>query len=145
MEEKDFINILWKYFELHANQRMQMMNYYILIVSLFFTALVAMFCSDKDMKIYEGAICVSVIFFSWIFMMFDKRTRGMIKNCENAIKLIEKRYMDQFGVDIMIFTQEELWTKVNKEMTYTKIMYLEFVFIIVIAAISLIAILICAV
>lgn len=78
-------------------------------------------------------------------MMFDKRTRGMIKNCENAIKLIEKRYMDQFGADIMIFTQEELWSKVNKEMTYTKIMYLEFVFIIVIAAISLIAILICAV
>ncbi len=143
MEEKDFMDTLWKYFELHANQRMQMMNFYIVIVSLFLTALVAMFCSDKDVKIYESVVCVSIIFFSWIFMMYDKRTRNMIKNCEDAIKVIEKKYMEKFDPDIMIFTQEALWAKVNKEMTYTKIMYLEFAFVIVIAFIGLIATLIC--
>ncbi len=143
MEEKDFMDTLWKYFELHANQRMQMMNFYIVIVSLFLTALVAMFCSDKDVKIYESVVCVSIIFFSWIFMMYDKRTRNMIKNCEDAIKVIEKKYMEKLDPDIMIFTQEALWAKVNKEMTYTKIMYLEFAFVIVIAFIGLIATLIC--
>lgn len=141
MEEKDFMDTLWKYFELHANQRMQVMNFYIVIVSLFFTALVAMFCSDKDMRMYESVLCVAVIFFSWIFMMFDKRTRSMIKNCEKAIKKIEMKHMEKFGAEIMIFTQEELQTEIKKEMTFTKIMKLEFGFVITAMLLCLLGIL----
>ena len=140
MEEKDFMDTLWKYFELHANQRMQMMNFYIVIVSLFLTALVAMFCSKEDLKVCESALCVGVIFFSWIFMMFDKRTRSMIKNCEKAIKKIEMKYIEKFDAEIMVFTQEELQTKIKKEMTYTKIMKLEFGFVITAMALCLLGI-----
>lgn len=138
MEEKDFVNILWKYFELHANQRMQMMNFYIVIISLFFTGLIALFCADGDMRIYEIMLCIAIIVFTFIFMMFDQRTRSLIKKCEVAIKSVEKKYIDQYGADVMIFTQEELQTQVNKEITYTKIMKLEFSFIIIMALLFLV-------
>ena len=36
MEKRDFVEMLWKYFELHSSQRMQMMNFYIILESLFF-------------------------------------------------------------------------------------------------------------
>ena len=35
MEKRDFVEMLWKYFELHSSQRMQMMNFYIILESLF--------------------------------------------------------------------------------------------------------------
>lgn len=140
MDEKDFMDTLWKYFELHANQRMQMMNFYIVIISLFFTGLIALFCADGDMRICESVLCIAIIFFSWIFMMFDQRTRSMIKKCEAAIKSVEKKYTGQYGADIMIFTQEELQTQISKEMTYTKILKLEFSFIIIAALLLLVGI-----
>lgn len=43
MEKRDFVEMLWKYFELHSSQRMQMMNFYIILESLFFTGLFALF------------------------------------------------------------------------------------------------------
>ena len=66
MEEKDFNNSLWKYFEIHSNQRMQMMHFYILLESLFITGLVALFSAKKDMKFVETGICVAMIFFSFV-------------------------------------------------------------------------------
>ena len=41
---------------------------------------------------------------------------------------MEKKYGDQFGVDIMIFTQEDMRSRIHKEMTYTKILNWEFGF-----------------
>lgn len=49
MEKRDFVEMLWKYFELHSSQRMQMMNFYIILESLFFTGLFALFTADKEM------------------------------------------------------------------------------------------------
>lgn len=121
MEKRDFVEMLWKYFELHSSQRMQMMNFYIILESLFFTGLFALFTADKEMKILESCVCVAIIFFSLIFYGFDKRTRDMIHNCEESIKCIESEYKEAFGRKIMIFTTEEEMT--NKKRHDSKIMY----------------------
>lgn len=127
MQEKDFINNLWKYFELHANQRMQLMNFYIVIESLFLTGLVTMLNSKEDLLIFELGVCIAMIFFSWIFSQFDLRTRNMIHCCEDAIKHVEEKYVNDKGYDkeIMIFSVEE---KIRKDSTYTRLMKLEFMF-----------------
>ena len=121
MEKKDFVEILWKYFELHSRQRMQMMNFYIILESLFFTGLFALFTADKEMKIPESCICIAIIFFSLIFYGFDKRTRDMIHNCEKSIKCVENEYKGTFGHKMMIFTAEEEMT--NEKRHDSKIMY----------------------
>lgn len=137
MREKDFVELLWKYFELHSNQRMQMMNFYLIVESLFITGLIAMVNAKKDLTIYEIGTCIAIIFFSWVFHKFDMRTRNMIKNCEEAIKSIERKYESTFGVEIMVFIQEESKTRLSKELTYTKLMNIQFVFFVIIALVSL--------
>lgn len=131
MEKKDFVETLWKYFELHSNQRMQMMNFYIILESLFFTGLFALFTADKEMKILESCVCFAIIFFSWIFYGFDKRTRDMIHNCEESIKCIENEYRGKFGLKIMVFTTEEEMTNEKRHdskimFTYTTLLIIEY-------------------
>ena len=137
MEEKDFNNSLWKYFEIHSNQRMQMMHFYILLESLFITGLVALFSAKKDMKFVETGICVTMIFFSFVFWGFDRRTREMIHNCEDAIKSIESKYSNQSNYKMMIFTEEEVLTRMRKTWSYTKLMKAEYTFFCVLAIIMM--------
>lgn len=128
MEDRDFYNSLWKYFEIHSAQRIKMMNFYIIIESLFITGLITLFNCKKDMKVVELGICGAIIFFSFIFWGFDKRTKEMIHNCENAIKVIEREYSNQYNPDIMIFHEEETLSRMRKTWSYTKLMIMEYAF-----------------
>lgn len=97
MKKKDFADVVWKYFELHSNQRIQMMNFYLVVISLFFTGLITLMNTEKDMKVFESGICIAIIFVTWIFYNLDKRTKYMIKRCENAIKKLEMEYTQTLG------------------------------------------------
>lgn len=133
MKEKDFVEMLWKYFELHSKQRLQMMNFYLVVESLFFTGLVATMNMKKDTTKYQIGICIAIIFFSWIFHKFDMRTRNLTKNCEEAIKFIESKYASMFGEELMVFTNEERKTGLSKEWTYTKLMNMQYLFFVTLA------------
>lgn len=134
MEEKDFADTLWKYFELHANQRIQMMNFYIIIESLFITGYVTL-TNINDMQEFKVGICIGIILISWIFYKFDMRTRSLIKNCEKAIKHLEDKYSKTIDKEIMIFSAEDAETKKTKEITYTKLMKIQFIFFAIIGVI----------
>ncbi len=166
---KDYLDFLWNYFELHSNQRMQLMNFYIIIESLFVTGLIALVSSDHPNEAAEIGICVAMIFFSAVFFLLDRRTKNMIKMCENSIKEMERMYycfgnsgasgsqdtaVDQGaaaeqGADpwkwIPIFLKEEAITsrKLQKEklnISYTKAFVAEFVFFVVFGAVALVVI-----
>lgn len=128
MDERDFYSALWKYFEIHSAQRIKMMNFYLIIESLFITGLITLFNCEKEMKIVELGICGAIIFFSIIFWGFDKRTKEMIHNCENAIKFIERKYSNKYDPTIMIFLEEETLSRMRKTWSYTKLMVTEYVF-----------------
>lgn len=124
---------LWNYFELHSNQRMQMMNFYLVMESLFVTGLITMLTSERDMTFYEIGICLAIIFFSFLFYKFDMRTRSIIKICESSIKSLEQKYKAQYGDEIMVFSKEEECTKASHESTYSCLMRLQFIFFVVVA------------
>lgn len=166
---KEYLDFLWNYFELHSNQRMQLMNFYIIIESLFVTGLIALISSDHPNVIAEISICVAMIFFSVVFFLLDRRTKNMIKMCEESIKKIERMYYC-FGEQgaagdlenteditgepadtsnpwewIPIFLKEEAITerKLYKEklnISYTKAFMAEFIFFVVFGAAALIII-----
>lgn len=133
------MEILWKYFELHANQRMQLMNFYIVLESLLIAGLISLLSAQKDLIIWECGICVAIIFFSLIFYGLDRRTRYMIKLCEDTIKKIEKANGGQNGsVEewIGIFSKEECMTRSkNERWTYSKLFKMQFLFFVSIAVI----------
>lgn len=83
MEEKDFIDILWKYFELHSNQRMQMINFSLVVHSLLITVLIGLFTSNSavDLTQYKILVCISLIVFSFIFYMLHHFTSFYRKKC----------------------------------------------------------------
>lgn len=142
MKKKDFADILWKYFELHSNQRIQMMNFYLVAISLFFTGLITLMSSEKDMEVYEIGICIAIIFVTWIFYNLDKRTKLMIKRCEDSIKSLEAEKMKKFGSKIMIFTIDEEKKEIEKELSYSDLFLLLYLFIVVLAVLGLIVIMI---
>lgn len=136
MSDKDYMEILWKYFELHSNQRMQLMNFYIVLESLLIAGLISLLSADKDLMIWECGVCIAIVFFTLIFYGLDRRTKQMIKLCEDCIKILEKRNEGQQG-DINewvgVFSKEEQ-TSLNKREIWTysclfQKLYLFFIFI----------------
>ncbi len=121
MSDKDYMEILWKYFELHSNQRMQLMNFYIVLESLLIAGLISLLSADKDLMIWECGVCIAIVFFTLIFYGLDKRTKQMIKLCEDCIKILEKRNKGQQGNInewVGVFSKEEQ-TSLNKREIWT--------------------------
>ena len=139
MNDNDFMDMLWKYFELHSNQRIQLINFYIVLESLLVAGLISLLSIQKDLIIWECGVCGAIIFFSLIFYGLDRRTKQMIKLCEDIIKQLEKNHGGQSGPVqewIGIFSKEEYISRSNKEKwTYSKLFKLQYFFFIIIAII----------
>lgn len=107
LTENDFLNVLWNYFSLHANQRMQLLHFYILLETFVITGFLTFFQLSGDFKAIRVLLSGSIIFFSLVFKGLDVRAKEMIKYSENAIRYIEKKYILKYNGDIMIFCIEE--------------------------------------
>lgn len=107
LKESDFLKILWDYFVVHANQRIQILNFYIVLETFFITGLLTLFQLDGNLTAFRLILSVSIIFFSIIFFALDKRTKEMIKFSEEAIKTLEQKYVLKYGSEIMIFSKEQ--------------------------------------
>lgn len=130
IEEKDFYDTLRTYFIQHANQRIQLINFYIVLETFLFAGLFAL-VKDVITKqcITYKLICIlislSSIFFSFMFYNLDTRTKQMIHTCEDSIKSLEKRYTNLFSPDLMIFNREAKITSLHLKwgwfpLNYTK-------------------------
>ncbi|MGN0005549.1 MAG: hypothetical protein ACI37Z_06235 [Candidatus Gastranaerophilaceae bacterium] len=107
LRESDFLKILWDYFAIHANQRIQMLNFYIILETFFITGLLALFQFDGNLTVLRLILSLSIVFFSLVFYALDKRTKAMIKYAEDAIKTIEQKYTAKYSSKIMIFCKEQ--------------------------------------
>lgn len=132
MKEKDFIEILWKYFERHSQQRMEMLNFYLVAESLFVAGYIELCNTEYDFKIYRAGIGVAIIVFSITFFLFDQRTKEMIHKCEEGFLSIENKYSREIELnEILIFSREKEMTNARntfKHWTYTSIMTIMYLF-----------------
>ncbi len=118
----EFREYLWKYFSMHADQRLKTFNFYLLISALLFGAYGTLF------KNASGSIIICffpslITFTSFVFWKLDQRTKSMIKYSENALKLIDKELCQDFiGIispDMLnIFKYEDNQTEKNNKDTY---------------------------
>lgn len=84
----------WRYFELHATQRISLIRYYIIVLSLYVTSagyLVTKF-SLKSCTEEIGVIFFSVIlvFLTIIFWFLDNRNRRLIQLAEKSLRSQER-------------------------------------------------------
>ena len=89
MENKENIrNYIWKYFQLHAGQRLTTFNFYLVISTLFTSGY---FIAFKDIPILSLFLSFILIALSFIFWKLDSRNKQLIRNAENGLKEIEKQ------------------------------------------------------
>lgn len=88
-DEKLLLDYSWKYFELHAKQRMDVFDFYVVISALMVTGIGASLEPDHKMYVLSLLLGLSLSLISIVFWRLDLRVKTLIKNSENAMKRLE--------------------------------------------------------
>jgi hypothetical protein len=94
--EDQGLDYAWKWFALHAAQRMQTLNYFLVATAF----LVAAYGSLLQKNLNLPAVIVALVG-AWTAIWFtrlDKRTRQLIAAGEVALKIFENRLADKINV-----------------------------------------------
>ncbi len=106
-EQSDYA---WAYFELHANQRMNSFNFFVVIAALLTAGLAGSL--HKEFQFHSVGIFLSLAltFIAFIFWKLDQRVRFLIKHAEEALREIEKQRLKEASVSredqAVLFTVE---------------------------------------
>lgn len=119
MPEENYRDIAWKYFKLHANQRITLFRFYIIFFSLFSVVIGHLISEFHFAPVHQELIVIllSVVFLliTIIFWCIDNRNRYLIHNAEDYFVKYEtkfttdgqdNRFIDQIN-KAAIFTIEE--------------------------------------
>jgi len=79
----------WAYFELHANQRVTVFNYFVVFSGILATGLAASIQATPRLAIVGIALGLLLSLLSYLFWQLDRRTSFLIKHAEDAIKAKE--------------------------------------------------------
>ncbi|HXM21080.1 MAG TPA: hypothetical protein VN948_07445 [Terriglobales bacterium] len=120
----DLQELAWKYFELHAGQRLTIFNFYIALCSAIAAGLVATFGKDFSYPNARILLGLLLVLFSFVFWKLDDRTKLLIKNAEAALEF----YEEQDGKEILVthvFRREKVLTaekrsSVRLHLSYSK-------------------------
>lgn len=81
----------WRFFQLHAQQRMAVFNFYLIITGLVAAGLSACVIQMEKLSIVAGVLGLFLSFVSFIFWKLDQRVSLMIKASEKSIINIETK------------------------------------------------------
>ena len=99
----------WQYFQLHAGQRMSLFNFFVLISALLTTGLGGALGKGMDYEWIGLGLGLSLVLMSFVFWQLDQRVRYLIKHAEEALRTLEKDWLNTEGLheDIALFVREE--------------------------------------
>ena len=105
---EDCRNHTWKYFELHAKQRMAIFNYFVVLSGFIATGIAASFQVAGQILLVGVVLGVLLSIVSFIFWKLDQRVSFLIKNAEKALIASERTLSEP---SIRLFTNEVGQTK----------------------------------
>lgn len=91
----------WKYFEIHSNQRIQLFNFYLVIMAASGSAL-AYILQNKNQSILGIFLGLFLVFVSFVFWKLDQRTSFLVKQAEKILSNLEM----EFDAKYYIFSNE---------------------------------------
>lgn len=120
----------WRYFELHAQQRITVFNFYIAITGLL-AAGIGFSLQQEGRYLYLCSILGFFTFFiSIIFWKLDHRVSILIKNSETVLQCIEDKFDNQ---NYRIFTKDKNDNSLNSSIfsnwSYGKCFRIAFIFV----------------
>ena len=101
MDSKAVIDHLWKYFEIHSQQRMTLFNFYIVICGVISSVIGYGIQSTKDLISLEITLCILLTSFSFLFYKLDQRTSFLIKRSEKALVNFENQF-NTTGINLFV-------------------------------------------
>jgi ABC-type multidrug transport system fused ATPase/permease subunit len=104
----------WKYFQVHASQRLTTFNFYLVISAVLVTGF---FAVTKEDKFCFGVILgLLLMLVSLVFYKLDRRNRDLVGYGEKALKVLEGRLFAVANEDavLRIFCHEESETARKK-------------------------------
>jgi hypothetical protein len=81
---KDVLDHSWKWFEMHASQRMQLINYFLVAVAFLSAAYVAGLRDDAPEV--STVVAVLGVILSICFQRIEERTKNLIKLGEQGVR-----------------------------------------------------------
>jgi hypothetical protein len=110
-DRKDTRDYAWKYFALHADQRLRTFNFYLLIVTVIVGGLLA-YLKDARSPAYVVAAGLILMVLSWIFWRLDGRACELIQNAEDVLKAVEVDIpTEQVPEELRLFAGEQKKTE----------------------------------
>jgi hypothetical protein len=101
----------WKYFALHADQRLRAFNFYLLIVAVILGGLLA-YLKDARSPVYAAPAGFLLPILSYIFWRLDGRSQEFIRHAETVLKAIEKDIpVEQVPEELRLFIGEDTKTQ----------------------------------
>src|SRR5262245_9986241 len=86
----------WNWFSLHASQRLQLVNFWLIAVAFLASAFVE--ARSNHMVAIAAGVSATGAVSSLAFLRLDVRTRQMIQAAENALRYFESQYSAE-GLD----------------------------------------------
>ncbi len=110
----------WNYFQLHAQQRLSVFNFYIVLAGALTTGLVTSLPKADEQTALPIALGSLLIFFSFVFSRLDVRNSSLIKNAEGGLREIETAWADERGEKVTairtaVFSRDESHVKIARK------------------------------
>jgi len=86
---KDVLEHAWRYFALHANQRILLFNFFVVISASVSAGLAACLQKGGVFQLVGGGLGMLLVLISFIFWKLDQRTAFLVKHGERAITDLE--------------------------------------------------------
>jgi hypothetical protein len=105
----------WDYFQLHANQRMTTLNFFIAVSSIIIAGIGVTLKNEFDYPSIKIVLGAMLSFLSFVFWKLDQRNRVLIKIAEKALMEFENENYsaNELPVNdyVKIFTHEMILTE----------------------------------
>jgi len=98
----------WRYFELHANQRMYIFNFFLVLSGLVAAGLAASFEGKGPLLLIGVVLGLLLALVSFVFWKLDQRVSFLIKNAEIALVELEALFPE---LRLRLFTEEPRLTQ----------------------------------
>lgn len=87
----ELMDYSWRYFEFHANQRISLINFFIILSTILTIALASTFQSEYEAYIIGFTLGLLLICVSIIFYKLEERNKYLIHHGEKALKYFESQ------------------------------------------------------
>lgn len=123
-ERKEARTYAWGYFALHADQRMKLFNFFLILSGLVLGAFPAVRGMAAGAKVV-ALLPLLLVLTAFIFWRLEERTRRLVKNGEDALRFLDEQWSlealpDKTPHYLRLFERDDYLMEVVKKRTWAK-------------------------